>query len=87
MAQKRVKQIFRVISKKNVSNPAMGLFTSAEVEDYLSGFINDGWQLVLASVTNPRFSLTEHEDLGVEMFYILVLPDGALPLESAKAKK
>jgi len=75
--KKRIKNIVRTISKTGFSDPSNGLFLNHEVEDYVSQFINQGWNLLFARVTNNSVRYMDRDDQGIEMLYVLFLPDEA----------
>jgi len=60
-----VKQIQRVISKRNLTNTDAGYFAIADVDAYLSEYLADGWKL------QNSFYLGENPE-GYLLWYILV---------------
>ena len=80
---KRVKNIIRTISKTyGLAAPQDGLYSNAEVEGYVSSYIEKGWELVDFSVLNRAVPYVDNLDAGVEVMYVLQLPDSAIsPVE------
>jgi hypothetical protein len=60
-----VKQVQRVISKKNVTDLEMGYFAVGDVDAYLSTYLADGWKLM-----NTHY-LGENPE-GYLIWYVLV---------------
>lgn len=86
--QPRVKQIIRTVSKVyGFADPAKGLYLNQEVEEYVSKFINDGWELMLVEVVNKAVAFGDNQNAGVEMLYVLVLPEDKVPVEESDAPK
>lgn len=85
MEGKRLKQIVRTVSKiYGFSDPSHGLYRNEEVEDYVSKFLNDGWELREAQIIQRSVDYQDRKDVGVEIMYILYLPESAVPVENVQ---
>ena len=71
----RVKQMIRTISKGKVVVPVEGLDTVDSVNAELNALLDAGWALEYVDCLDRSVSLgPDHKDIGLEMFYVLVLP-------------
>ena len=76
--EKRVKTIIRTVSKRaGFANPADGLYSNSEVEDYVSKFVNDGWVVMKVEVLEKDKNYLDVEHAAMDIMYILSLPDSA----------
>lgn len=64
---KEYKTVIRGIGQ--TANYAMGVYTGAEVDAYISKYLEEGWQL---HSVQPRFTMNNPENPSVPMAYVFV---------------